>query len=123
MKFTRFASLLLGLSLFCVLAIAGCGRGIQSDLRIKEGHFNFDSGAKAKFVGTVENTGQNTYSGVFIVLDMYEGDQYAGRLKTTANLPGSVKLEPGKSTSFDKEFEDGGYRPNRYEVVRLYGVQ
>lgn len=117
------AKLRLFLAGLCIVAIlAGCGRGVQSDLKITDFHVD-STGARAKMNGTVENTGQNTYSAVFIVLDLYDGDQFAKRIETSANLFANTKLAPGGYTSFDKDFEDGGFRPNRYEVVRLYGVQ
>jgi hypothetical protein len=118
-----FAKLRLFFAGLCIVAVlSGCGRGVQSDLKIT--NFNVDStGARAKMTGTVENTGQNTYSAVFIVLDLYDGDQFAKRIETSANLFANTKFVPGQRTSFDKDFDDGGFRPNRYEVVRLYGVQ
>ena len=82
-----------------------------------------DERGKALFSGSVKNTGTRTYNAVYIVVDAFEGDQLALRVSTSADLFSGRKLEAGATTSFSKEFEDGGAKPNRYEIVRLYGVE
>ena len=111
--------------LFALLlpGISGCSGKIQSDLQIENASFSVDERAKAKFAGTVKNTGNQTYDAVFIVVDAYAKDSKEFTLSTSADLMSGKKLGPGESTSFSKEFEDGGVKPDRYEIVRLYGVK
>lgn len=108
------ALLMLGLSL------GGCGRGKQSDLVLENFQFNYE-GPKAKMYGTIRNTGSQTYKSVFLVADLYQGDEKVTQIRTNANLPGQITLAPGQTASCDTEFEDGGFKPNRVEIVRLYG--
>lgn len=103
--------------------LVGCRSKIQSDLVIENARFTVSEGGKSQFVGSVKNTGQNTYNSVFIVVDGYEGDTKAIRISTSADLFSGRKLGPGESTSFSKDYEDGGYKPTRYEVIRLYGTK
>ena len=103
--------------------IGGCGSKIQSDLKIEDARFTVDERGKAKFSGTVVNTGEQTYESVFIVVDAYEKDVNELRIETAADLFQGKKLGPGQSTTFSKEFEDGGVKPDRHEVVRLYGFK
>lgn len=119
MKFPSFAIL----GLLAPLLLAGCGPKIQSDLELQNAKFSVNEGGKALFSGSVKNTGNHTYNSVFIVVDGYEGDEYAVRVSTSADLFAGRKLGPGETTSFSKEFEDGGAKPNRYELVRLYGTE
>jgi hypothetical protein len=114
---------LTALGLLAPLLLPGCGAKIQSDLQLENAKFSISEGGKAQFTGVVKNTGQNTYNSVFIVVDGYEGDEYAVRVSTSADLFSGRKLGPGESTGFSKDFEDGGSKPNRYELVRLYGTQ
>ena len=112
--------------LFCallLLAIGGCRSKIQSDLQLENARFSVDERAKAMFSGSVVNTGKNTYESVFIVVDAYEKDVKELTIETSADLLQGRKLGPGESTSFSKEFEDGGVKPDRYEIVRLYGIK
>lgn len=113
-KFLVFALLLLPI-------IGGCRSKIQSDLQLENARFSVDERAKAIFSGSVKNTGSQTYESVFIVVDAYENDRKEFTIETAADLLQGKKLGPGQSTSFSKEFEDGGVKPDRYEVVRLYG--
>lgn len=106
-----------------VLVVAGCGRRVYSDLRLTDGEFSIDERDKAVFRGSIENTGSTTYNSVFLVIDAYEGEEYVTRLEMGANLGIGQKLGPGQTTSVSKNFEDGGTRPNRFEIVRFYGVQ
>ena len=109
------------LTLFmCVLTLSGCGRGKQSDLELESFRFNYE-GQKAVMYGTIRNTGSQTYKSVFLVADLYQGDEKATQIKTNANLSGQMTLAPGQTASCDAPFEDGGFKPNRVEVVRLYG--
>jgi hypothetical protein len=114
---------LAAMALALPLLVAGCGGKIQSDLQLENARFSVNEGGKAQFGGTVKNTGNHTYKSVFIVVDGYEGDEHAVRVSTSADLFSGNVLAPGGSTGFSKEFEDGGAKPNRYEVVRLYGLQ
>ncbi len=102
--------------------IGGCGSKIQSDLQLENARFSTDERAKAIFSGSVKNTGNQTYETVFIVVDAYEKDQKELTIETSADLR-DKKLGPGDTTSFSKEFEDGGVKPDRYEIVRLYGIK
>ena len=113
-RFLLFALLL--------LAIGGCRGKIQSDLQIENARFSVDERAKAIFSGSVKNTGDQTYESVFIVVDAYENDRKELTLSTSADLR-DKKLGPGETTSFSKDFEDGGVKPDRYEIVRLYGIK
>lgn len=119
MKIAKFAALIL----LVTALISGCGGKVQSDLELQNAKFSVSEGGKAQFTGSVKNTGNRTYKTVTIVVDGFEGDERAVQVSTTADLFGGRKLEPGQSTSFSKNFEDGGSKPNRYEVVRLYGTQ
>ena len=119
MKAFSLTSLALSAAL---LGVSGCGGKIQSDLQLENARFSVNEGGKAQFTGSVKNVGSSTYKSVTIVVDGYEGDEYAVRITTTADLFGGRSLGPGESTSFSKKFEDGGLKPNRYEVVRLYGT-
>lgn len=105
-----------------LLAICGCGGKIQSDLQLENARFSIDERGKALFSGSVKNTGDANYESVFIVVDAYENDRKELTIETSADLR-DKKLGPGQSTSFSKEFEDGGVKPDRYEVVRLYGFK
>ena len=109
-----------GLSL---LLLAGCGAKIQSDLQLENARFSVNEGGKAMFSGSVKNTGSQTYKGVFIAVDGYEKDENVISISTSADLFQDKTLGPGQSTSFSKTFEDGGVKPDRYEVVRLYGLK
>ena len=114
------------LLIFAVLLLAlvgGCGSKIQDDLQIENARFTVDERGKAKFSGSVRNTGEQTYESVFIVVDAYEKDVNELRIETSADLFAGKKLGPGETTSFSKEFEDGGVKPDRHEVVRLYGFK
>lgn len=111
------------LALLLLPIIGGCGGKIQSDLQLENARFSTDERAKAIFSGSVKNTGNQTYESVFIVVDAYEKDQKELTIETSADLMQGKKLGPGESTSFSKEFEDGGVKPDRYEVVRLYGIK
>lgn len=113
------------LLLFALLlfAIGGCRSKIQSDLQLENARFSVDERAKAVFAGSVKNIGNQTYESVFIVVDAYEKDRKELTIETSADLLQGRKLGPGESTSFSKEFEDGGVKPDRYEVVRLYGFK
>jgi hypothetical protein len=119
MKSLRMAAIGLALPLI----LASCGPKIQSDLELQNAKFSVSEGGKAQFTGVVKNIGTTTYNSVFIVVDGYEGNEYAVRVSTSADLFSGRKLEPGQSTSFSKDFEDGGAKPNRYVLVRLYGTQ
>lgn len=119
MKFPRIA--LFGL--FVPLLLAGCGSKIQSDLELQNAKFGTNENGKAIFSGSVKNTGNRTYKSVFIVVDGYEKDNRELQVSTSADLFGGRVLGPGESTSFSKEFEDGGSKPDRYELIRLYGTQ
>ncbi len=114
-RFLLFALLL--------LTIGGCGNKIQGDLQLENASFSVDERGKARFSGSVKNTGEQIYESVFIVVDAYENDRKELTLETSADLLQGKKLGPGESTSFSKEFEDGGVKPDRYEVVRLYGFK
>lgn len=114
---------LLGLGLILLIMLTGCRKGIQSDLKIVNANFGSEGGGKNRFYGTVENTGSKTYKSVFIVVDLYENEDYIKQLETSANLFGQNTLTPGRSVTFEKNFDDGGFKPNRYELVRLYGLQ
>lgn len=102
-----------------VLGLAGCGKGIQKDLEVSNTSF-VQMGTKWRFQGTVTNTGNKSYSQIFVVIDLMEGDEVFKQISTTANVPSGYKLEPGKSTSFHQDFDDGGYKPNNHKIVRLY---
>ncbi|RYG58707.1 hypothetical protein EON80_26655 [bacterium] len=114
---------LAAMALLAPLLLAGCGGKIQSDLQLENAKFSVNEGGKAQFGGTVKNTGNTTYKSVFIVVDGYEGDEKVTTVSTSADLFSGRVLQPGGTTSFSKEFEDGGSKPNRYELVRLYGTQ
>ena len=116
-KLGLFASLML------LLGVGGCGNKIQSDLQLENARFSVNEGGKAQFSGSVKNTGQQTYKAVFIVVDGYENDNKEVSVATSADLFNGKRLGPGEKTSFSKTFEDGGSKPDRYEVVRLYGVK
>ena len=75
------------------------------------------------FSGSVKNTGDRTYGGVFIAVDGYEKDENVISISTSADLFNGKTLGPGQNTSFSKTFEDGGVKPDLYEVVWLYGVK
>ena len=111
------------IGLLAPLLLAGCGPKIQSDLELQNARFSVSEAGKAMFSGTVKNTGSYTYNSVFIVVDGYEGNEYAVRVSTSADLFAGRKLGPGETTGFSKEYEDGGRKPDRYELVRLYGTQ
>lgn len=111
------------LGLLASLLMAGCGSKIQSDLQLQGAKFSTTEGGKGLFSGSVKNTGNRTYKSVFIVVAGYEKDNYELQVSTTADLFAGRVLGPGATTSFSKEFEDGGSKPDRYEVVRLYGTQ
>ncbi len=106
-----------------LLGLSGCGGKIQSDLQIENARFSVDERGKALFSGSVKNTGKETYESVFIVVDAYENDRKELTIETSADLLNGRKLGPGETTSFSKEFEDGGVKPDRHEVVRLYGFK
>ncbi len=103
--------------------IGGCSSKIQSDLELQNARFSVDERAKAIFSGSVKNTGDQTYESVFIVVDAYQNNSKEFTISTSADLTQGKKLGPGETTSFSKEFEDGGVKPDRYEVVRLYGFK
>ena len=109
--------------LLCVLCLAigssGCGKGIQNDLEVSGTSF-IKVGSKWRFQGTVKNTGNRSYSAVFLGIDLYEGTEKFTEISTSANMVSGYKLEPGQSTSFSQDFDDGGFKPNDYKVVRLY---
>ena len=119
MKIAKIAAL----GAFVPLLFAGCGGKIQSDLELQNARFSVSEAGKAQFTGTVKNTGDRTYKAVTIVVDGYENDQNVVQISTTADLFSGRRLEPGATTSFSKNFEDGGSKPDRYEVVRLYGIE
>lgn len=119
-NFPIFKLCALGVAL---LAATGCGSKIQSDLQLENARFSVNEGGKAQFSGSVKNTGNQTYKSVFIVVDGYEKDQKEVTVSTSADLFNGRNLGPNESTSFSKTFEDGGAKPDRYEVVRLYGVK
>ena len=106
-----------------LLFVGGCRNKIYSDLKLENARFSVDERGKALFSGSVKNTGEATYEAVFIVVDAYEKDVNELRIETSADLLQGKKLGPGESTSFSKDFEDGGVKPDRYEVVRLYGIK
>lgn len=114
----KFSALALAL-----LTASGCGSKIQGDLQLENARFSVNEGGKAQFSGSVKNTGNQTYKAVFIAVDGYENDKKEVTISTSADLFNGNKLGPGQSTSFSKTFEDGGVKPDRYEVVRLYGVK
>ena len=111
------------LSVVTLLALGGCGGKIQSDLQLQNARFSVNEGGKAQFSGSVTNTGTQTYKSVFIAVDGYEKDENVVSISTSADLFNGKTLGPGQSTSFSKTFEDGGAKPDRYEVVRLYGLK
>ena len=112
----------LGLATVLLLSLSGCGGKVQSDLQLENASFSVNEGGKAQFSGSVKNVGNQTYSGVFIAVDGYDKDDVIS-VSTSADLFNGKKLGPGESTSFSKTFEDGGVKPDRYELVRLYGVK
>ena len=113
----------LGVAAALLLGLGGCGGKVQSDLQLENARFSVNEGGKAMFSGSVKNRGSQTYKGVFIAVDGYEKDENVISISTSADLFGDKTLGPGQSTSFSKTFEDGGVKPDRYEVVRLYGVK
>ena len=104
------------------LALGGCGHKVQSDLQLTDVVMGPGTN-KWTVKGRVKNTGDRTYNSVFIALDLYEGDRFYMQVRTSADLFGDHKLEPGQSTSFSQDFEDGGYKPDNFKVARLYAVQ
>ena len=113
----------LGLATILLLSLSGCGGKVQSDLQVENARFSVNEGGKAMFSGSVKNVGQKTYNSIFIAVDGYEKDENVISVSTSADLFNGRKLGPGESTSFSKTFEDGGIKPDRYEITRLYGVK
>ncbi len=116
-----FGRIFIGCGLAALLLLpAGCKRGVQADLQLEKPFFNYE-GPKAMFYVSVKNTGTRTYKSVYLVADLFQDEQKVTRVISGANLPGQSTLAPGQSASISGEFEDGGLKPNRTEIVRLYG--
>ena len=109
-------------SIALLMTLGGCGHKVQSDLELNDVVMGPGTN-KWTVKGRVKNTGDRTYNTVFIALDLYEGDKFFKQVRTSADLFGDHKLEPGQSTSFSQDFEDGGYKPDNFKVARLYATQ